>query len=85
MPEQRQPEGNGVAERFIRTLTENFLWVRTFDKVAELCRGLRDFVADCPVLRAKRCPLSRWPSGLKSTGRLHVWETKGFEASPELP
>ena len=26
----RQPEGNGVAERFIRTLKENLLWVRTF-------------------------------------------------------
>jgi hypothetical protein len=24
-----QPEGNGVAERFIRTLKENLLWVRT--------------------------------------------------------
>ena len=26
----REPEGNGVAERFIRTLKENLLWVRTF-------------------------------------------------------
>ena len=25
----REPEGNGVAERFIRTLKENLLWVRT--------------------------------------------------------
>ena len=41
----RQPEGNGVAERFIRTLKENFLWVHTFDTVEELRRGLRDFVA----------------------------------------
>jgi putative transposase len=41
----RQPEGNGVAERFIRTLKENFLWVRTFDTIEELRRGLRDFVA----------------------------------------
>jgi hypothetical protein len=24
----REPEGNGVAERFIRTLKENLLWVR---------------------------------------------------------
>src|SRR4051794_21756079 len=29
----RQPEGNGVAERFIRTLKENFLWVHTFDTI----------------------------------------------------
>ena len=41
----RQPEGNGVAERFIRTLEENFLWVQTFDTIEELRRGLRDFVA----------------------------------------
>ena len=27
----RETEGNGVAERFIRTLKENRLWVRTFD------------------------------------------------------
>jgi transposase InsO family protein len=41
----RQPEGNGVAERFIRTLKENFLWVHTFDTIEELRRGLRDFIA----------------------------------------
>jgi transposase InsO family protein len=27
----RSPEGNGCAERFIRTLKENLLWVRTFN------------------------------------------------------
>src|SRR5919107_3135779 len=31
----RAPEGNGCAERFIRTLKENLLWVRTFDPVEE--------------------------------------------------
>jgi putative transposase len=41
----RQPEGNGVAERFIRTLKENFLWVHTFDTIEELRRELQDFVA----------------------------------------
>ena len=41
----RQPEGSGVAERFIRTLKENFLWVHTFDTIEELRRALRDFVA----------------------------------------
>jgi putative transposase len=41
----RQPEGNSVAERFIRTLKENFLWVHTFDTVEDLRRGLQDFVA----------------------------------------
>ena len=34
----RAPEGNGCAERFIRTLKENLLWVRTFDTVEELRR-----------------------------------------------
>src|SRR5271154_5867851 len=32
----RQPEGNGVAERFIRTLKENLLWVRAFKTIEEL-------------------------------------------------
>jgi hypothetical protein len=30
-PFVREPEGNGVAERFIRTLKKNLLWVRVFD------------------------------------------------------
>ena len=41
----RQPEGNGVAERFIRTLKENFLWVHTFETIEELRRALQDFIA----------------------------------------
>ena len=40
----RQPEGDGAAERFIRTLKENFLWVHTFDTIEDLRRALRDFV-----------------------------------------
>src|ERR1700746_3253252 len=39
----RQPEGNGVAERFIRTLKENLLWVRTFDTIEELRAALIKF------------------------------------------
>jgi transposase InsO family protein len=39
----RSPEGNGCAERFIRTLKENLLWVRSFDAVEELRQALRDF------------------------------------------
>jgi transposase InsO family protein len=39
----RAPEGNGCAERFIRTLKENLLWVRTFNTVEELRRALLDF------------------------------------------
>jgi putative transposase len=39
----RAPEGNGCAERFIRTLKENLLWVRTFETVEELRLALIAF------------------------------------------
>jgi len=39
----KAPEGNGVAERFIRTLKEQLLWVRTFDTVEELRQALLEF------------------------------------------
>ena len=39
----RAPEGNGCAERFIRTLKENLLWVRTFATVEELRQALLAF------------------------------------------
>ena len=39
----REPEGNGCAERFIRTLKENLLWVRRFATVEELRRALLEF------------------------------------------
>jgi putative transposase len=39
----RAPEGNGCAERFIRTLKENLLWLRAFDTVEELLRALLEF------------------------------------------
>jgi putative transposase len=39
----RAPEGNGCAERFIRTLKENLLWVRTFDTVEALRAALLEF------------------------------------------
>lgn len=39
----REPQGNGVAERFIRTLKENLLWVSTFDTVEELRAALVEF------------------------------------------
>jgi transposase InsO family protein len=39
----RAPEGNGCAERFIRTLKENLLWVRTFRTVEELRLALIEF------------------------------------------
>ena len=39
----REPEGNGCAERFIRTLKENLLWLKTFDTVEELRLALHAF------------------------------------------
>ncbi len=39
----RAPEGHGCAERFIRTLKENLLWVRDFDTVEELRLALLEF------------------------------------------
>ena len=39
----RAPEGNGCAERFIRTLKENLLWVRTFNSVEQLRQALLAF------------------------------------------
>lgn len=39
----REPEGNGCAERFIRTLKENLLWVRTFETVEDLRLALLEF------------------------------------------
>ena len=39
----RAPEGHGCAERFIRTLKENLLWVITFQTIEELRLALLEF------------------------------------------
>ena len=39
----REPEGNGCAERFIRTLKENLVWLRRFETIEELRRALPAF------------------------------------------
>ena len=39
----REPEGNGVAERCIRTLKENLLWVRSFETIEDLRLALLAF------------------------------------------
>jgi len=39
----RAPEGNGCAERFIRTLKENLLWVHHFETIEELRQALLAF------------------------------------------
>ena len=39
----REPEGNGVIERFFKTLKEQLLWIETFRNVEELLAALHDF------------------------------------------
>lgn len=39
----RAPEGNGCAERFIRTLKENLLWLRWFETIEDLRQALLEF------------------------------------------
>jgi putative transposase len=39
----REPEGNGCAERFVRTLKENLLWIRRFASIEELRQALLEF------------------------------------------
>lgn len=39
----REPEGNGCAERFVRTLKEQLLWLERFETVSELESALEDF------------------------------------------
>jgi hypothetical protein len=39
----RAPEGNGCAERFIRTLKENLLWIKTFGTIEDLRQALLAF------------------------------------------
>ncbi|GFK93875.1 hypothetical protein NNJEOMEG_01713 [Fundidesulfovibrio magnetotacticus] len=39
----REPQGNGIAERFVLILKENLLWVRAFQTVEDLRQGLQAF------------------------------------------
>jgi len=39
----RSPEGNGISERFIRTLKEQLLWIRRFKNIEELNAALQEF------------------------------------------
>jgi hypothetical protein len=43
----RQPEGNGIAERVIRTLKEQLLWVRYFPTVEALRKERAEFADLC--------------------------------------
>ena len=43
----RQPQGNGVAERLIRAVKEQILWIRNFDTIEDLTQKLGGFVDRC--------------------------------------
>jgi transposase InsO family protein len=40
----RSPEGNSCAERFIKTLKEQLLWVRTFETIEEFRLALHEWL-----------------------------------------
>ena len=61
----REPEGNGVAERVIRTLKENLLWVRSFDTIEALRLALLEFKRTYNEHWMKR----RWRNWRPATGR----------------
>ena len=61
----REPEGNGCAERFIRTLEENLLWVRSFATVEELVEALREFKRTYNEQRLTRRHGHRTPSQVR--------------------
>ena len=73
----REPEGNGVAERFIRTLKENLLWVRHFATVAEPIEALRGFRGRYNA----EWPIERHGFRTPSQARLHR-AAPGWDAGP---
>ncbi len=61
----RAPEGNGVAERFIRTLKEQLRLVRTFQTAEALCHALHGW-----LLIYSSIMNSGWSSGMGCAHRL---------------
>jgi hypothetical protein len=59
----RAPEGNGCAERFIRTLKEQLLWVRRFKNVEELRVALREWLEKYN---------EKWLVGVSSKGHIDL-------------
>lgn len=65
----RAPEGNGCAERFIRTLKKNLLWVRTFDAVEQLRQALLEFRRTYNSMRLIERHGFRTPDTIRNRGR----------------
>ena len=65
----REPEGNGCAERFIRTLKENLLWTRSFDTIDELREALLEFETATTRSGSLRGTATEPPTRSVETGR----------------
>jgi hypothetical protein len=76
----RAPEGNGCAERFIRTLKENLLWVRTFDTIEQLRHALIEFREVYNTTWCTACGF--WDTGLKPTLPEHAVEAVAGDIRP---
>ena len=74
----RALEGNGCAERFIRTLKENLLWVQHFQTIEELRQALLEFRA---IYNATWL-IER--HGFIWGGNWYHYDTMHFEYRPEL-
>src|ERR1051325_6330471 len=66
-----EPEGNGVAQRFIRTLKESLLLMKAFDTVEELRIALQHFARrynETWLVAGHRCrtPAQVWAMQLQS-------------------
>lgn len=59
-----EPEGKRCAERFIRTLKENLLWVRHFATVEELRLAVPEFQRLCNSQRLIQRHAYRTPSDI---------------------
>ncbi len=65
----RQPEGNGVAERAIRMLKEQLLWVRAFATIEELRKGLAAFAAQYNAAWLRQRHAHKTPNQIRAEQR----------------
>jgi transposase InsO family protein len=68
----RAPEGNGCAERFIRTLQENMLWVRTLHTVEDLRLAPIEFRHIRTLVDRAAWPLLARPVPMRSDGHVSI-------------
>lgn len=79
----RQPEGNGVAERAIRTLKEQLLWVRHFATGEKLRLALAEFAALSNASWLRERHGHRTPDQIRAEQRtLETEAATGFKLAP---